>query len=88
MVNTPDSYREGYRVFVRTVSGLIIFVCVLYATFRYVFHVAIAQAYSPEYSNTRDLELIGLAIGVACYFTLSIWRGKFFWFIGATRHDT
>lgn len=88
MVNTPASYREGYRVFVRTVSGLIIFICILYATFRYVFYVAIVQAYSPESSNALDLLLIGLAIGVACYFALSIWRGKFFWFIGSPRRDT
>ena len=88
MVNPLDSYKDGYRVFVRTVSGLTIFICTVSAAFLYFFRVAISQTYFPESSNARDLSMIGLTMGIAFYFALSIWRGKFFWFIGGAKRDT
>ncbi|MDB2685589.1 hypothetical protein N9Y42_00055 [Mariniblastus sp.] len=82
MNDAPQNHIGGYRVFVRTVSGIIVFVCVLTCAFLYFFKVAIIQAYTPGLSNFGDLSLIGLLAALAIYFCLSIYRGKFIWFLG------
>ena len=42
----------------------------------------------PKSSDTGDLAQIALAMGIAFYFTLSIWRRKFLWFLGDAKTVT
>lgn len=88
MPETQNNQSDGYRVFVRTISGIVVLACVMFAVFRYCFRVAISQSYAPESDNTDDLILIGLALSVACHFALSIWQGKFLWFVGNEKQNT
>lgn len=72
--------KEGYRVFVRVVSGLIITICLLFSAGFYLV-VGITQTYAPEASNFRELTYIFLLLFVVVYLIIAMVRGKFVWFL-------
>ena len=82
MNDAPQGHIDGYQMFVRTASGIVVFVCVLTCVFLYFFRVAVNQTYNAGSSNFEDLSLIGLLAALAISFSLSIYRGKFVWFLG------
>lgn len=74
---------QGYRVLVRTVSSVIVFVCILTAGYIYFLRVGIMQTYFPETSNARDLMRIASLLSISAFFAFSIYRGRFVWFLDA-----
>ena len=74
-----DENKQGYRVLVRTVSGLFVLTCILIAGGMY-FRVGIAKTYSPDQSNFSELQRIALLLCVAVFFACSFIRAKFVWF--------
>jgi hypothetical protein len=77
----PAPNSTGYAVFVRTISSVIIGICLLISGSIYFFRVGILQTYSPEANNTEDLTLIFCLLTISLFFAASIYRGKFLWFI-------
>ena len=79
----PHDHIDGYQVFVRTTSGVVVFACVLTCAFLYFFRVAVNKTYNAGSSNFGDLSLMGLLAALAIFFSLSVYRGKFVWFLGS-----
>ena len=85
MNDTPGDSNDGYRVFVRTVSVLIVSSCILFAVSLYLFKVGIIYTYFAGSHPTTELLWIGIALVVACYFSLSGLVGKFLWFLSGEK---
>ena len=82
----PNS--TGYAVFVRTISSVVIGICLLISGGIYFFRVGILQAYSPDANNTEDLTLIFCLLTISLFLAASIYRGKFLWFINNGNDET
>ena len=84
----PIENSTGYPVFVRTVSSVVIGICLLISSGIYCFRVGILQTYFPDADNTEDLTLIFCLLAISLFFAASIYRGKFLWFINSGNDET
>lgn len=70
--------REGYRVLVRTVSGVVIGLCLIEAL---LLSVGISHSLFSQSVIDQERSAIVLVLSALLYFVVAAWRGKFIWFL-------
>ena len=77
---SKQSEFEGYKVWVRTVSSLLIVGCLGIAALLF-FRDSIIEFYSSQQNSGPSVVMIGILVAVAAVLAMSFWKGKFFWFL-------